>query len=153
MVDVLGLLICIVVHAANIQERAGAKLLLAKAAKQGVPRLEKVLADDGYSGKPMVEHVRQEYGGTFESVQRTALHQFKVMPQRWVVERSIGWLNNFRGLSKHDDDDPVTGGVKVILASVFSLSRRLTEKKTISNIDCEINARLLRLVENSTKST
>jgi len=47
MVDVLGLLICIVIHAANIQVRAGVKMLLAKAAQQGLPRLEKVLADDG----------------------------------------------------------------------------------------------------------
>jgi len=47
----MGLLLCIVVHAANIQERAGAKLVLAKASNRGLPRLEKVLAADGYSGK------------------------------------------------------------------------------------------------------
>ena len=51
MVDVLGLLIGIVVHAANIQEREGGKMLLAKAAGKGLPRLKKVLADDGYSGQ------------------------------------------------------------------------------------------------------
>jgi putative transposase len=98
MVDVLGLLMGIVVHAANIPERAGAKMLLAKAASKGLPRLEKVLADDGYSGKPMEEYVLQEYGWTFESMKRTELHSFSVMPKRWVVERTIGWVNNFRTL-------------------------------------------------------
>lgn len=149
MVDVLGLLICIVVHAANIQERAGAKLLLAKAANQGLPRLKKVLADDGYSGKPMVEYVYQEYGWEFESVKRTELHRFEVMPQRWVVERSIGWLNNFRGLSKHYDYDPVTGETKVLLASVYYLSKRLTKTKSEMNIDHKTNERLIQLAKNS----
>jgi len=60
LVDVMGLLICIVVHAANIQERAGAKLVLQKAANKGLPRLQKILADDGYSGQPMVEEVREK---------------------------------------------------------------------------------------------
>ena len=73
MVDVLGLLICIVVHAANIQDREGGKRVLAKAAGKGLPRLKKVLADDGYSGQPMVEHVRLEHGWEFESVKRTEL--------------------------------------------------------------------------------
>lgn len=157
MVDVLGLLICIVVHAAteNLtrQERAGAKLLLAKAAKQGLPRLEKVLADDGDSGKPMVDYVYQEYGWTFESVKRTELHRFEVLPKRWVVERSIGWLNNFRGLSKHYDYDPVTGETKILLVSVYYLSKRLTRTKPEMNIDDKINERLIQLVKKTSQTT
>jgi putative transposase len=51
LVDVLGLLICIVVHSTNIQERDGAKLVLEKMSKQNLPRLKKVLADSGYSGE------------------------------------------------------------------------------------------------------
>ncbi|MDR0870413.1 MAG: IS5/IS1182 family transposase, partial [Planctomycetaceae bacterium] len=49
----MGLLICIVVHTANIQERDGAKLVLEKMSKQNLPRLKKVLADGGYSGDKM----------------------------------------------------------------------------------------------------
>ena len=105
MVDVLGLLICIVVHAANIQEREGGKRVLAKAAGKGLPRLEKVSADDGYSGQPMREHVFKEHGWEFESVKRTELHKFAVQPRRWVVERTIGWMSNFRALSKDYDTD------------------------------------------------
>ena len=62
------------------------------------PQLKKVLADDGYSGQPMVDHVQKERGWEFESVKRTELHRFKVILQRWVVERTIGWMNNFRGI-------------------------------------------------------
>lgn len=131
MVDMLGLLLCIVVHAANIQERAGAKMLLAKAAKKGLPRVEKVLADDGYSGQPMVDYVQVEYGWEFESVKRTELHKFSVVPKRWVVERSIGWMNNFRALSKDYDTDPRTSEANILLGSIYYLSRRLTEPPVI----------------------
>jgi len=44
----MGLLLCIVVHTANIQERAGARLVLEKASGHGLSRMEKILADDGY---------------------------------------------------------------------------------------------------------
>jgi putative transposase len=53
LVDILGLVICVVVHAANIQERDGAKLVLQKASGQPLPRLKKILSDDGYSGQAM----------------------------------------------------------------------------------------------------
>jgi len=128
LVDVLGLILFVVVHTANIQERAGAKLVLAKAAQSDMPRLQTILADDGYSGKPMIDYVREEYGWQFVSVKRTELHQFKVMPKRWVVERTIGWMNNWRGLSKHYDYHAKTGESKIYLASIFYMSKRLTTK-------------------------
>jgi putative transposase len=153
MVDVLGLLICIVVHAANIQERAGAKMLLAKASNKGLPRLEKVLADDGYSGKPMEEHVRKEYGWEFESVKRTELHKFVVQPRRWVVERTIGWMNNFRALSKDYDTDSKTSEANILLGSIYYLSRRLTEEPVIKeDWICEKNeAKLAHLIKKTTQ--
>ena len=135
LVDAMGLLLCIVVHAANTQERAGAKLVLQKAANRGLPRLQKVLADDGYSGKPMVDEVREKYSWEFESVKRTELHKFVVVPKRWVVERSIAWADNFRGLSKNYDYDSATVEAKILLGSVYYLSKRLvhTELKEKSN--------------------
>jgi putative transposase len=155
MVDALGLIICVVVHAANIQERAGAKLLLAKAEKQGLPHLEKVLADDGYSGQPMVDYVRKEYGWEFESVKRTELHKFVVMPKRWVVERTIGWINNFRALSKDYDTDARTSEANVLLASIYYLSRRLTETPAAEEAEiCEKNeAKLAHLIKKTTHIT
>jgi len=151
LVDVLGLLLCIVVHAANIQERAGGKLVLEKASNRGLPRMEKILADDGYSGKPMVNEVRDEYGWTFESVKRTELHKFAVIPKRWVVERTIGWMNNWRGLSKHYDYDSATGEAKILLASIFYLSKRLAHQEPKSDIDPVIDAKLRKLTEKPVK--
>jgi putative transposase len=131
MVDVLGLIICVIVHTANIQERAGAKMLLAKAKQQGLPFLQKILADDGYSGQPMVDHVLKEQGWAFESVKRTELHKFKVMPQRWVVERTIGWMNNFRALSKDYDTDARTGEANILWVSIYYMTRRLTKTPVV----------------------
>jgi putative transposase len=147
LVDVMGLLICIVVHAANIQERAGAKLVLQKAADKGLSRLQKILADDGYSGKPMADEIREKYGWELESVKRTELHKFAVMPKRWVVERTIGWMNNWRGLSKHYDYDSATGEAKVLWASVYYLSKRLTHRKPEENMDHVRDAKLRKLGE------
>jgi len=62
----------------------------------------------------MVDYVRTEYGWTFESVKRMELHTFKVMPKRWVVERTIGRMNNFRALSKDDDTDTRTGESNIL---------------------------------------
>ena len=149
MVDVLGLLICIVVHAANIQEREGGKRVLAKAAGKGLPRLIKVLADDGYSGQPMRDHVCKEYGWEFESVKRTELPKFVVQPRRWVVERTIGWMSNFRALSKDYDTDARTGEANILLGSIFYLSRRLTEPPLVKETRiCESNeSKLAHLVK------
>jgi putative transposase len=131
LVDVLGLILCIVVHSAGIQERAGGRLVLAKASQKGFSRLEKVLADDGYSGQPMVDDVKKNYGWEFESIKQTELHQFKVMPKRWVVERTIGWMNNFRALSKDYDFDSRTGEAKILLGSIFYMTKRLTPSPPI----------------------
>ena len=155
MVDVLGLLLCIVVHAANIQERDGGKMLLAKASNKGLPRLIKVLADDGYSGEPMREHVLKEHGWEFESVKRTELKKFVVQPKRWVVERTIGWMNNFRALSKDYDTDPKTSEAKILLGSIYYMSRRLTEAPLVKeDWICEKNeAKFAHLVKKTTHIT
>jgi putative transposase len=153
LVDVMGLLLCLVVHAANIQERAGAKLVLEKASNRGFPRLQKILADDGYSGKPMAEEVRAKYSWEFESVKRTELHKFEVMPKRWVVERTIGWMDNWRGLSKHYDVDSATGEAKILLASVYYLSKRLTFQETKPEINLAIEAKLRQLPEKTNEKT
>jgi len=68
-------------------------------------------------------------------VKRTELHTFKVMPKRWVVERTMGWMNNGRALSKHYERDSSTGEAKILMASVYYLSKRLTRGETAWEID------------------
>ena len=105
------------------------------------------VADDGYSGKPMADEVRGKYGWEFESVKRTELHKFVVQPKRWVVERTIGWMNNWRGLSKHYDCDSATSEEKILLASVHYLSKRLTHREPKVQIDHALDAKLRKLTE------
>ena len=123
-------------------------MLLAKASGKGMPRLIKVLADDGYSGEPMREYVREKYSWEFESVKRPELHKFEVMPKRWVVERTIGWMNNFRALSKDYDRDHRTGEAKILLASIYYMSKRLTHRGQEQEIDGELDVRLRKMTEN-----
>ncbi len=92
--DTLGLIHACVVHNANIQDRDGARLLLEPFAKlaQG---LKVIWADGGYAGK-LVEWVRNVFtaqGTRLEIVKRTDdLKVFKILPKRWIVERTFGWL-------------------------------------------------------------
>jgi transposase len=83
------------VHAANIQDRDGAKLVL-KDVKRDHPLLEKVWADGAYRGE-LIGWVKQLTGIELEIVKRSDdLHTFKIVPKRWVSERTFGWFNRFR---------------------------------------------------------
>jgi transposase len=54
--------------------------------------IAKVFVDGGYTGT-LIEWAKQVFGYTVEVVKRRELHQFKVLPKRWIVERSLAWLN------------------------------------------------------------
>jgi hypothetical protein len=77
MGDVTGMVLAVVVHQASIQEKSGAKLLLARAAQKGFDRLALIWADGGYSGQPMIDWVFQLAGGVFQVV----LHVHGVGPK------------------------------------------------------------------------
>lgn len=101
IVDVLGLLIGIVVHSAAIQDRDGAKLLLLRV-KGRLPRVKLIWADGGYTGK-LIEWVKDETSWTLEIVKRNEPHAFKVLPKRWIVERTFGWLTLWRIMNRHHE--------------------------------------------------
>jgi len=88
IVDTLGLLLEVVVSAANVSEKAGAKLLLEKIEAQ-FPRLQKIFADGGYEGKNFISTVKQDYQLDWEVVKRKPEKGFKVLPWRWIVERTL----------------------------------------------------------------
>ena len=99
VVDTLGLLIAIVVHPANIQDREGAKIVLKKA-YQRFWGLQIIWADSGYSGK-LIDWVKVTFGSILEIVKRPSNTKgFTVIQKRWIVERTFGWLNKYRRLSK-----------------------------------------------------
>ena len=99
VVDTEGHIIGATVHEANIQDRDGAKLVIPQL-EEKYSRLELIWADGGYAGR-LAEWVKKNFGYNLEIVKRSAdIKGFKVLPRRWVVERTFGWFNRFRRLSK-----------------------------------------------------
>lgn len=132
MVDVMGMVLAVVVHQASIQEKPGAKLLLARAAQKGFDRLALIWADGGYSGQPMIDWVFQLAGWVFQVVKRTDdMKGFVVLPRRWVVERTFAWLGRYRRLSKDYEQLPETSEAMIYAAMVHLMLKRLGRNPAI----------------------
>ena len=99
LVDTLGLVLSVVVHSAALQDRDGAKLLLPALLRFGWVR--KVFADGGYAGQLLqwVSNLIPGRGLQLEIIKRTDAG-FKILPKRWVVERTFAWLGRYRRLAK-----------------------------------------------------
>ncbi len=114
-----------VVHAASIQDRDGAKLVF-KRTKNWFKKLKLVWADGGYAGK-LIAWVNRYCIYKLEIVKRTDdLKGFKLLPHRWVVERTFGWFGRYRRLSKDYEFDPKTSETMIYLAMTHLMLRRLT---------------------------
>lgn len=99
-VDTNGLPHAIAVTAANVTDRAGA-LEMFKNTKQNLTFIKKVLADGGYTGEPFALSIQDILNAEVEIAKRSELHTFKIIPKRWVVERSFAWLEKCRRLWKN----------------------------------------------------
>jgi len=88
------------VSEANASERLGALVVLHEAAEK-LSRLKVIWVDQGYSGENFARVVKQVCGDPVEVevIERTS-KTFERLPKRWIVERTFGWLNRFRRLSK-----------------------------------------------------
>lgn len=126
VVDTLGLILAVVVHPANIQDRDGAKLVLEKLLGL-FPRLHLIWADGGYAGK-LVDWTAQLGKWVLEIVKRNDdLKGFVVLPRRWIVERTFGWLGRYRRLSKDYEELPATSENMILLAMTNLMLRRLAK--------------------------
>jgi putative transposase len=123
-VDTLGLVRAVVVHAANIQDRDGAKLVLAR--MQGrFPRLLKVWADGVYAGG-LIAWTQALLGCILEIVKRSDDQKgFVVLPKRWIVERTFAWFGRYRRLSKDDEELPASSETMIYIAMIHLMLRRL----------------------------
>jgi putative transposase len=112
------------VHPANIQDRDGAKTLLSELT-QFYPRMKKVWADGGYAGQ-LEEWAATEAGLTLEIVSRPPEAQgFVPLPRRWIVERTFGWFNGYRRLSKDYEATTDSSETVVYLAMINLMLHRL----------------------------
>ena len=123
-VDTNGLPHTITVTTANVTDRDGA-IEMTKRQKDNLSEVEKMLVDGGYTGAPFAKEIKKLIGATVEVVKRNELHTFKVLPKRWVVERSFGWLEKCRRLWKNCERKLSTSRQMVILAFVSLLLRRV----------------------------
>jgi putative transposase len=126
LVDTLGLLLVVLVHSAGIQDRDGARLLVrrAKGTKRW-PRLRVVFADGGYAGR-LVGWVWECWRVALRVIKRSdRARGFEVLPKRWIVERTFGWLGDYRRLSKDYEFHEHTSETMVYLAMTHLMLKRL----------------------------
>ena len=125
----MGLIMVVVVHPANIQDRDGAKLVLEKV-RHAFSRLRLIWADGGYAGKLLgwIHQLREQRRLRLEIVKRPdGLKGFKVLPRRWVVERTFGWLGRYRRLSKDYEYLTSSSEAMIHIAMIGLMVRRLAE--------------------------
>jgi transposase len=100
LVDTQGLLLAAIVHAADVQDRDGGVLLMATLFGM-YPFLLRLYADTGYQGQKFQQGLKRVCRQVnLEIVRRSDAGTFVVLPKRWIVERTIGWLNRCRRLGK-----------------------------------------------------
>ena len=121
----LGLVLIVVVHAASTQEQDGAKLVLERVRGRH-PRLCLIWADGGYNVQWLIEWVQTVCHWMLEIVKRPEGSKgFVLLPRRWVVERTFGWLSHYRVLSKDYEVLPRNSEAVVYVAMIHLMVRRL----------------------------
>jgi putative transposase len=125
MTDTLGLILFVVVCAASITDSDGAEYIFHETNGR-FPRLHTVLVDQGYKNW-LVEFAKRWFGIIVDIVQRSPEQRaFVVQPQRWKIERTFGWLDWSRILSKEYERTTESSESDIYLASIRLMVRRLT---------------------------
>jgi putative transposase len=132
VVDTLGLLLTVVVHSASVQDAAGGLLVLQRLFDQIKHRvhnrwcrLKLIWADGAYAS--LGAQVRRQFGWTIDIVRpQEGQKGFKVLPRRWVVERTFGWLGRYRRLARDYEHTVSSSEAMTYLASVRRMLKLAT---------------------------
>jgi transposase len=108
----------------DIQDRDAIAPLL-KVARGRFPSLKAALADGGYQGAATADAVRESSGLPLEIVKRSDAKGFKVLPKRWIVERTFGWLGRCRRLAKDFENLTISHVGFIVLAMIRLMLRRI----------------------------
>ena len=111
-----------IVHSAGIQDRVAARAVLMRLFCR-FDSITTVLADSGYTGK-LIDWAKDMFGYSVEIVQRNEQHLFRVLPKRWIVERTFAWLNWSRRLSKDYEIRHTSAESMIHIAFAHMLLRR-----------------------------
>lgn len=130
VVDTLGLILAVTVHAACWQDQLGACLVLGRL-QDKFRRLKVIFADSAYARDGLVETVKEAFGWILQTVLRpVGVKGFVVLPKRWIVERTFAWISRCRRHSKDYERNPETSEAMVLITMINLMSRRLVRAKT-----------------------
>lgn len=99
IVDTMGLILAVVIQSASVQDRDGAVSVIDKLIENW-RKVIKIFADGGYAGK-LIGKVKDKFKIELEIIKRDELHTFKILPKRWIVERTFAWIDTNRRNSKN----------------------------------------------------
>ena len=88
------------VTTANVTDRSGAIMMFSQSGVS-LPSVKTILVDGGYTGEDFAAKIRELIGAEVQVAKRNELHTFEVIPKRWIVERTFGWLDKCRRLWKN----------------------------------------------------
>ena len=123
--DTIGLMVGAAIHPADVQDRDGAPLVI-EAIHDLFPWLRHLFADSAYSGDKLLKALAKFGEWSIEIIKRMAdTAGFEVLPRRWVVERTLAWLNRNRRLAKDFEASIESAKAWVYIASVQLIIRRI----------------------------
>jgi putative transposase len=133
VVDTMGLILAVVVHSANIQDYDGAVLVIRAVAqlKARCHRLKVIFADSAYGRNNLPECVKTAFGWVLQTVLRPVhVKGFVVLPKRWIVERTFGWLGRYRRHSKDYERNTESSKAMIYIAMTHMMLRRAATAKS-----------------------
>jgi len=127
-VDTLGLILAVTIHSAAIQDYDGARSLIERL-RGKFKRLQVIWADSAYGKCGLPEWVRQTFGWILQTILRP-VHAvgFVLLPKRWIVERTFGWLGRYRRNSKDYERTIESSETMIHMSMIHLMSRRLATK-------------------------
>ena len=125
IVDTVGNVLDAVVHAADIQDRDGARLLFKRLWEETQDKIQKIWADGAYRGD-LIDWVQESLDAVLDVVERDEDQDgFEVLPRRWVVERTFAWLGRYRRLSKDYERCTRSSEGVIYIASIQTMAKRI----------------------------
>ena len=122
IVDTLGLILAVVIQSASVQDRNGGIDVVQKLVENW-RKVVLLFADSGYNGT-LVEKIKKRFKITVEIIKRSEKHKFKVLPKRWIVERTFAWIDTNRRNSKNYERQNQTSVAMVHLSAIRIMLNR-----------------------------
>jgi putative transposase len=130
-VDTTGLVLAVVITAASVQDRDGARPLLWNL-RRACTKVLLIWADGGYAAGRLAAWT-SALTMTIEIVARRDRHTFEVLPRRWVVERTFAWISKHRRTVRDYEHLPASHEAMILWAMVALMTRRLTQPAELSD--------------------